>query len=135
MKIRNGFVSNSSSSSFVIRGVRMKKEELLKLFNITEGNLNVQDFDSRETAISEALMSYGCFNQQDLSIEDTKFYFDGEPTDDMIVGISICRLEDGEVTELPEVNDNEIKEKIEKQLKTKIGKLSTFVQFVGNDNY
>jgi hypothetical protein len=36
MKIRNGFVSNSSSSSFAIIGVKMTKEEYKTLFDYEE---------------------------------------------------------------------------------------------------
>ena len=34
MKIRQGFVSNSSSSSFVVRGVKIPTKEVIKIFNI-----------------------------------------------------------------------------------------------------
>ena len=35
MKVRCGFVGNSSSSSFVLRGIKMKETALAKLLNIT----------------------------------------------------------------------------------------------------
>jgi hypothetical protein len=43
MKIRNGFVSNSSSSSFVIFGKAYNKESLQKKFNFTSDEM--EDID------------------------------------------------------------------------------------------
>lgn len=43
MKIRNGFVSNSSSSSFCIYGVTLSSDEVYKLLNIPEDDQS--DFD------------------------------------------------------------------------------------------
>ena len=39
MKIRNGFVSNSSSSSFVLIGCKMSDEDLVKALNVDTDNL------------------------------------------------------------------------------------------------
>lgn len=39
MKVRNGFVSNSSSSSFVLIGRAMEDDEVFKVFNTNEANM------------------------------------------------------------------------------------------------
>lgn len=44
MKIRNGFVSNSSSSSFCIFGATFKPEELQKAFNVSDDDADCVDY-------------------------------------------------------------------------------------------
>lgn len=46
MKIRNGFVSNSSSSSFLIYGIQMEESELLE-------NLSLKQTDNEEDAYED----------------------------------------------------------------------------------
>ena len=49
MKTKNGFVSNSSSSSFVCIGAEVKDwSELYKKLNLTLPNFNADNFDYRE---------------------------------------------------------------------------------------
>jgi hypothetical protein len=118
MKIRTGFVSNSSSQSFLVRGIRVKKDIAAKAFGV----------DSFEKIP---------YKPNGLVIEDTRDYFDGAETDDCIVGIDMGDLEDGVVLEIPNTNDDEVVKKL-----TAAGipvfsnnDLSTFVQYISNDNY
>jgi len=77
MKIRNGFVSNSSSSSFIVHGTELSLEESSKLF--------VDD-------------DYYTFSyKNNIIIKQNRYYFGGE-LDGYIIGISGGELSDGVVT-------------------------------------
>ena len=71
MKTRQGFVSNSSSSSFVVIGTRIKNEELIKM--------GWHDEDRNE--------------DYDKIPKDIQIYYD-EHDDGYIVGKSLCKSED-----------------------------------------
>lgn len=118
MKIRQGFVSNSSSQSFIVRGIRVKKDIVVKTFN-------AKDFDSIR------------YRTDNIVIEDTRDFFDGEQTDDCIVGISMGDLEDGVVMEIPNSDDGKLIEILRTAgfADIQTGQLSTFVQYISNDNY
>ena len=117
MKIRNGFVSNSSSSSFVIRGTKVNQEVLAKTWGAEVNNL------------------YFAGSKRELQVRETRDFFDGEETDEVIVGVKLAELEDGCVLELPEGNnDVNIRMKL-KENGILVDSLSTFVQFISNDNY
>lgn len=45
MKIRNGFVSNSSSSSFIIRGMKLSKDEIIEKLNVSDEAKNMSEYD------------------------------------------------------------------------------------------
>lgn len=90
MKIRNGFVSNSSSSSFVVAGFEVNPET---------------EFDD------DWYENYSVLNSSDYDIEDGKVVLGVE-----IFSIDDCGLIDCDSLDLEELSDKlkELKEKCEK---------------------
>ena len=127
MKSRTGFVSNSSSSSFLLRGIKISEEELNKLLGT-----DIEDEGEAYWEFGEVLHKKGV----DLDTNETRYYFGGDPTHEILIGESLEDPDDGCVIE---IKDNpEIDEKIRNEL-AKIGikepTLSTFFQYISNDNY
>lgn len=131
MKIRAGFVSNSSSSSFILRGMKLTTDEIVKTLNISEEEL--QDIDQEEEyEMYEFLES----KLKDFDIHCDGNYFGEQDYTTLVVGESIGSLEDGDVTELPDrtkEDDEKLLAKFEALGFT--GKLKTYIQMVSNDNY
>jgi hypothetical protein len=124
MKIRNGFVSNSSSSSFVIRGLKFTDKELSDAWKLDEHkNLHNQIQDK-----CRALR---------LDCRDAGNYFSGESSGSFVIGIRAGELEDGDVMELSPDAQEDIK--LQTQLEMSGLHLSSnlkyYVQYVSNDNY
>ena len=119
MKIRNGFVSNSSSSSFVIRGVTVKLE-----------TLGVESEDELYKLISQ--------KRSKIKYESNRYYFGGEQTGEIILGYDVLNPDDGTVSEISDSKlvekDALIKEELAK-FGIEVKELSTFFQYVSNDNY
>jgi len=115
MKIRSGFVSNSSSSSFIVHGVKIKIEEFENLKN------------------KDLVRGLG------LVIQEDKNYFSDSMSENYIVGKCGGWLEDGEVKKLQWLTENEKTELIEKFDKIGIvinsNQIETYIQYVSNDNY
>ena len=133
MKTRNGFVSNSSSSSFVIRGFETNRKALTVELGI--------DPEADDTDLSDALSrkqpkkskSYGIGA---LQIESTRCFFDGEETGTVILGETLVDLDDGCVAQLPEPDDETLRSRLSGILGREVTeKFHTFVQYIGNDNY
>jgi hypothetical protein len=124
MKIRNSFVSNSSSSSFVVRGIMTTAEALQALGVPIDGE------DDAWSIQKHLEKTHGI----KMAVETTRYYFGGDPTGEFIIGKNIADLDDGCVTELPETDDTSIMKDLRK-IGISVDKLSTFVQFVSNDNY
>lgn len=132
MKVRIGFVSNSSSSSFIIRGMKLKSDEIIKALNISQEEID--DFNENDGDIYEFL--YYKLSDCGFSVEVDGNYFGGKDYSTLIVGKSIGYMEDGEVVELPDHTSDQDKELLEKFEAIGIqGTLKTYLQMVSNDNY
>jgi hypothetical protein len=74
MKIRNGFVSNSSSSSFIVKGYNLSKEEFTDLF---KDNKEIQEYLESQyyPEVEETLRAVGLDGVVDYNDwEDPTFY-------------------------------------------------------------
>jgi len=133
MKIRNGFVSNSSSSSFIMRAKKFTQKELIETFGIE---------DKVKKYLEDGDM-YDIFDEicdilpDSVDVEPTGNYFGEVDYDNIIIGSSCGYLDDGEVVEIPEYSSDD-DDKIMKKLKDvglKVDSLKTYVQMISNDNY
>jgi hypothetical protein len=152
MKIRTGFVSNSSSSSFVIRGFEISTKKLAQAISekdpegwdkvLKEDREWQQKIGKKESIqdLFDAMMSYNFKDMKKsdkLQVESMVDFFDDSdhiPTK-LIVGVELVDLEDGQVTKLPTPDDVKVLEVIERLTGLKPEKLETYIQFVSNDNY
>jgi len=119
MKIRNGFVSNSSSSSFIINGVKITNEEAENINN---------------------KFSWRDLYDMNIKLEQNRNYFCGEDPDGYIIGVSDQGLDDGNVLELKlltEERKQEIVNKITEDLNMQIDveNMKTYIQYISNNNY
>jgi hypothetical protein len=111
MKIRNGFVSNSSSSSFIIQGIKISNE------------------------IYDGLEPSKIYSNK-LKTEANRYYFSDEEPDGHIIGVSLGYLEDGVIDEITPIDKKEIIERLEKiGINATEEEIKIYAQFISNDNY
>lgn len=136
MKTRTGFVSNSSSSSFIIRGMMLSAQEIID-------TLNLQDEIEREKESGYMLTDYNLyyflakkFEGNGFSVENSGNYFGSKDWKHLVIGQSRGYLEDGEVMEFEDLSPEEDAEILNKFKSLGFdGTLKTYIQMISNDNY
>ena len=143
MKLHVGFISNSSSSSFVVRGIKVSRDELIKVLGLDIDKKKLEEeYDGN---LFYAIIEEAYLKEKKLGIDIETMVtgpVEEELEDDdplkkfFIVGKSLGEMDDGVVYDLGEtkIDDKEVIQLLEKA-GFKVEKLSTFVRYLSNDNY
>jgi hypothetical protein len=133
MKIRTGFVSNSSSSSFIIHGFEFNIKEMADKLEIPE---NSRECDSGTCYAIKNKLSLKGWGKGTISIEETRDFFDGNDTGVGIIGMILGVMDDGCVFKIPKVDEAKLRKKLYNLLGREVTeKFHTYVQYISNDNY
>ena len=89
MKSRNGFVSNSSSQSFVVFGIRLSRDDL------AEFGIEVDDAVWNSDEEAEALV-YACFQELELHAQGIEY---NQRYDRILAGVTFWAENDGQVAQ------------------------------------
>ena len=134
MKTRQSLVSNSSSSSFIIRGIKVDYRDVCNLVGKVIPEPLTSEYEDKAGDLENFLEEkYKC----SLTVTPVKNYFNfNDPYEDVIIGLnSQTSFEDGDIVKIEPVDD--VDPKVLADLK-KIGydnpQLATWVQYVSNDN-
>jgi hypothetical protein len=80
MKIRNGFVSNSSSSSFVVFGFKVSEEEIIKLYGDIDAFYDEEEFDTNSDGENYYIGQYDTLCNEGGYIELEEYDYNQIPT-------------------------------------------------------
>lgn len=135
MKTRQGFVSNSSSSSFIIRGMELTADKIIEVLNIKEELDNEFEGSQFEDIDNYDLFDFLSSKFEGFNVEPGGNYFGSRDYRTLIIGSNIGTLYDGEAFEIEDDSERDA------ELLTKFrtlgfdGKLKTYVEMISNDNY